>query len=89
MVKETRIIFGLDDLHTVRVRCMRCKGALTQKINAAEILPDTCPLCHSDWRGQAAEHQRDLLAQMRRVLASTGSPIEMQLEIDGALAESD
>ena len=43
--KETRIVFGLDDLVTVRLRCAKCQGDVSQSLDATNTMPDHCMLC--------------------------------------------
>ena len=41
MDKETRIVFGIEDLVTVRFQCGKCKGEVTQNLNAPEPMPSS------------------------------------------------
>ena len=49
MVKQTRIIFTLGDVVQIRFVCPKCDGAMTQKLDASERLPDQCPSCKQPW----------------------------------------
>ena len=50
MDKESRIVFGIEDLVTVRFQCHKCKGEVAQDISAPESMPNQCPLCGHSWQ---------------------------------------
>ena len=54
MVKQTRIIFTLGDVVQIRFVCPKCDGAMTQKLDASERLPDQCLRWTQDF-GQVAK----------------------------------
>jgi DNA-directed RNA polymerase subunit RPC12/RpoP len=45
MVKQTRIIFGPQDLVQIRIHCGSCSGELTFPIERLPKLPTECPHC--------------------------------------------
>ena len=85
MVKETRIIFGIKDLVTVRFQCGKCKGEVAQKLNASESMPDRCPLCGHSWQTsegfKTTTHR--LLELLREALVQQTNPVHIRLDLNG------
>ena len=50
MAKETRFIFGLEDILQIRVICLKCKGEITRSLSQrTRDLPEQCPTCLDEW----------------------------------------
>ena len=50
MVKETRIVFGIEDLTVIRVVCFCCGGGVSHSLQQGETrLPEQCPNCDNTW----------------------------------------
>lgn len=88
MVKETRIVFGLEDLQEVLVRCVNCEGSVSQRPNDPNPVPEECPLCKVSWRGQGRDDIVDVLRSLRRVVAAVSPPVRLQLVLDGEEPDS-
>lgn len=90
MVKETRIVFGLNDIKALRYQCGRCKGEVLQALGRDEDVPRSCPLCPAVWvHGETDGVNYALVAALRRVLSQEGDlPMNIRLELDGQVAES-
>ena len=84
MVKQTRIVFTLGDLLTIRLRCRECGGEVSQHLDNGHLMPERCPLCEGWWgaTGSANAIQRALEA-IRRLRRNGELPVELLLEIDG------
>ena len=85
MVKETRIIFEIQDVQGVRVRCSHCKAAIVLHLADSHAIPDACPSCLKDWR-QTRDNRyaaSRLLSAMRDVLREQDAPMKVLLELDG------
>ena len=93
MDKETRIVFGIEDLVTVRFQCHKCKGEVAQDISAPESMPNQCPLCGHSWQTNEGLPTRShrLLALLREVLKEQDEltqhgyiPVHVRLDLDGS-----
>ena len=86
MVKETRIVFGIEDLVTVRFQCHKCKGEVAQDIRAPESMPNQCPLCGHSWQTNEGLPTRShrLLALLREALVQQVNPVHLRLDLDGS-----
>ena len=50
MVKQTRIIFSLDDILKVRIICKKCEGEIARTLpQSTRMLPQQCPTCLDEW----------------------------------------
>ena len=90
MDKETRIVFGIEDLVTVRFQCGKCKGEVTQNLNAPEPMPQRCPLCGHPWQtseGLKTTTHR-LLELLREALVQQTNPVHVRLDLDGSEDEN-
>ena len=80
MVKETRIIIGLEDIINLRFQCKKCAGVVAVKLNARELMPPECPLCTNRWQvngGIAAS----ILTELRHLLRQE-TTVQILFEID-------
>ncbi len=71
MTKETRTVFGLEDIAAVRFRCAGCGKELSLALGGTEALPGECPSCRSPWkppRADAPKVVQDFLKSMRTLL---------------------
>ena len=80
--KDNRIVFGLDDLVTVRLRCAKCQGDVSQSLDATDTMPDHCTLCLTSW-GNGEGQAVGLLRAIRRARREQDAPVTLRLEIDG------
>ena len=91
MVKETRIVFGIEDLLTVRFQCHKCKGEVAQDISAPESMPNQCPLCGHPWQTNEGLPTRThrLLTLLREALIDNSlAPVHLRLDLDGSEDEN-
>ena len=70
MVKETRIIFDLADIVSIRFVCVQCSGEVVHYLdNAVRQLPKQCPVCNASWDGASgislAEEMREVLRKAK------------------------
>ena len=86
MVKETRHIFDLSDIESIRLQCTHCKREVIQSIGSAEV-PKVCPMCQEEWEcnlpGDARGHRYHLLRYMKEILKDKSPPMTIRFEIDG------
>ena len=74
VVMEKRIIFGLEDLRALVIRCVNCGGELSaiwrpDKTSTKAFEVDQCPHCHNSWKssedttslGEDRQHAQALL----------------------------
>ena len=71
-MKETRIIFGLEDIQGVIIRCVHCGGELSANWRSdisATKAPQAiqCPHCHISWK--ESEDTTSINADRERVTA--------------------
>ena len=96
MVKQTRIIFGPQDLVQIRIHCGSCSGELTFPIERLPKLPTECPHCGERWwsgqygnSSEAAQYTVSLAESLHYFLrpgnaADIGTlKFGIQLEING------
>ena len=94
MVKETRIVFGLEDIRQVRMVC-KCGGIMAHPHIKKHFdkPPNRCPSCHEEWRDESDLNSRPVIQHMINVLCaahflvnsgSTDEPnFKICFEIDG------
>ena len=88
MVKQTRIIFTLGDVVQIRFVCPKCDGAMTQKLNACERLPDQCPSCRHSWSHEPGiKSSEQVFLEALRNYLGRDHYAQMQFELDGEQAE--
>ena len=88
MVKENRIVFGLEDLKTIGIRCVQCKGEVRLKLTMPSQFDRQCPLCKTFWAiNELDTTVLDALDQLMAACyrqANNGKPtFRPVLEIDG------
>ena len=85
MVKQTRIIFGIDDITSVRVKCNNCDGELVFQLDKTLSLPLACPQCRSSWSMVSDQRfvEIRLLTQLQNSLRSAdSSPVNILFEME-------
>ena len=89
MVKQTRIIFTWGDVVQIRFVCPKCDGAMTQKLDASERLPDQCPSCKQPWSKEPGIRSSDqiFLEALRHYLKQDVFHVQLQFELDGEKTE--
>ena len=92
MTKETRIVFGLNDLVSVRFQCSKCQGEVVQRFDGRHWrLPTSCPLCLDSWdeRDSRRPELDELLLTMRNLCDRPDTKISLRFELDERIAEGD
>ena len=90
MTKETRIVFGLNDLVSVRFQCSKCQGEVVQQFGGRHWqLPTSCPLCLDSWNERDSRRPEldELLLIMRNLADRPDPKIKLRFELDGAAVE--
>ena len=84
MVKQTRIIFDLNDIEAVRLQCSHCGGEIVNSVVEVEIT-SACPQCGKKWEPVEPNGYRgknwELLRVLKEIIAST-LPMRVRFEID-------
>ena len=44
-----RILFGMDEILSVRLGCRKCKASLNVPFGENEYVPEVCPYCKETW----------------------------------------
>ena len=83
MVKETRIIFSLEDLTAVRARCGDCGGEVVYPCDWSIPFPEACPLCRRPWTRRRGEEsiEGDFLRTLRLLLCHENEAVKLRLEM--------
>ena len=85
MVKETRIVFELKDIISVRVQCGSCNNEVVLKLNADACQPNiplVCPHCQRSWRSAGGSVlAQQFIAELHRELRQTNGPFKFLLEL--------
>ena len=92
MTKETRIVFGLNDLVSVRFQCSKCQGEVVQRFDGRHWrLPLACPWCLDSWdeRDSRRTELDELLLMMRNLTDQPDSNISLRFELDGVAVETE
>ena len=92
MTRETRIVFGLEDLVSVRFQCSKCQGELVQHLNGLHwYLPGFCPMCQVSLDKEMVDRDGmdELVLLIRRLSKVSDPKIKLQLELDGAAVEAE
>ena len=50
-MKERRIIFDLNDIVSIRAKCVKCKGEVVLDLSegTTQYLPNGCSACNGNW----------------------------------------
>lgn len=91
VTKQTRIIFGSEDIVGVRIRCKRCNGETLQTLEDNTAMPDKCNICGRDWQRNIERTfaVRELLSLMREIVRQDSeATLSVLLELDGKSVES-
>ena len=88
MVKETRIVFGLEDIQAVRFTCTNpnCRKDIGHKLSqGVSVLPARCPWCQHGWspNDDSVRAVNTLLEILAKLPKSEGKVVEVSLELDG------
>lgn len=66
VVKENRIVFGLEDLQRVIIRCLHCRGEVSMRdrrigpdLRSKAVSADSCPHCGSSWKPDHQDQRED------------------------------
>ena len=92
MTKETRIVFSLNDLVSVRFQCSKCQGEVVQQFDGRHWrLPLAFPLCLATWdeRDSRRTELDELLLMMRNLCDRPDPKISFRFELDGAAVETE
>ena len=96
MVKETRIVFSLDDIRQVRMVCAKCQGEIARPLSqSVHMLPKQCPNCLIEWwdglvKPRVIEATVDMLKsldRLQRALGMDDQPISIRFELDDGRGE--
>ena len=85
MVKETRIIFGVQDMVGVRLTCRECGNGATLTLRDSIHMPTECPFCHARWRnGENTIPAQRLIDAVRMALREDPElfPVTPQFELN-------
>ncbi len=67
MVKETRVVFDLTDIVSVRFVCAECFGEVVHHIDdKVKRIPDRCPACNAPWDGATGVSLAKEMAEVLR-----------------------
>ena len=70
MVKETRIIFDIQDIRRIEIVCGKCGGAVVNSLCQRSFhLPERCPHCYEEWISQRLRSDRVLAETIKLVEA--------------------
>ena len=89
MVKQTRIVFSLEDIVTIRFICCHCRREVAQRLDqCSQALPRRCPWCQVGWASTASDIEavNALLHVLATYPGYDEKQVEVQLEIDADFA---
>ena len=92
MTKETRIVFGLNDLVGVRFQCSKCQGEVVQRFDGRHWrLPTSCPLCQVSLDKEMVDRDGmdELVLLIRRLSKVSDPKIKLRFELDGSAVETE
>ena len=87
MVRQKRVLFGVEDIRAVRLRCGGCGGDVILS-SERDWTPDVCPSCSRAWRSldskEATAEDRlvSALTSLRALIAKGRRSVSIVLEID-------
>ena len=85
MVKETRIVFGIEDIVAFKFKCDSCKGEIQAELERLRWL-SKCPLCDAPW--ELNEHStsavKDVLDALKRLTRAPNPSRAIRFEIEGS-----
>ena len=85
MVKETRIIFGLDDIKRFRIACGNpdCQYEMVFPLPGSWIDFQKCPYCKKNWvREEHGLKEFHILHDMQSILREKDRPVRLHFEIE-------
>ncbi len=90
MVKETRLLFDLNDILALRVTCDTCSGEISFAVpvgGSGFQMRTTCPHCGQVWRTTQHRGPTRIESLMRGLVEliheETPSPYKVKIEIEG------
>ena len=92
MTKETRIVFSLEDLVSVRFQCSKCQGELGQHRRGYRwYVPGFCPMCQVSLDKEMVDRDGmdELVLLIRRLSKISDPNIKLRFELDGVAAEAE
>lgn len=87
MVRQKRVLVGLEDIRAIRLRCGGCEGDVILSSDR-DWTPDVCPSCDRAWRSldtkEATAEDRlvSALTGLRALIAKGKRSVSIVLEID-------
>lgn len=81
MVKESRIVFGINDIAGIRIQCAKCKAELILDIKESSWIPGDCPLCKTNWVTSQQFSPADTLLRALLQVLGDDSPMATRLEL--------
>ena len=86
MTKETRIIFGVFDIKSIRLKCKKCGEPTYFSLKESTTAPHTCPHCNEQWILMSTSIKEltfvSKFREMVRDLPTEESLAEIQFEIE-------
>ena len=79
-----RILFGMDEILSVRLGCRKCKASLNVPFGENEYVPEVCPYCKETWFKNGSNDFNALhwLIQGITVLNGRSSEANCQIEME-------
>ena len=86
MTKETRIVFDLQDVRAVRIRCESCGEITLSSLSPTmRLLPSDCTWCGTIWQSDLTRQERNFLQAMVNMRDQKGGAVRLSLELDGSI----
>ncbi len=87
MVKQTRIIFEIGDIVSIRIQCKCCKREVVQGVRDSIGMREKCPLCNESW-GDVTVPRTLLKAIQDTSVQGDAMRMKIRLELDGEQLEA-
>ena len=84
IMKETRIVFGPEDVCLIGLQCKECTAEIMISAEKARPFPLECPLRHEPWQGdRRVEAAKDFLDDLQALKAQPSDKVAVRLVADG------
>ena len=83
MIKQTRHIFEVKDILSIRVECKNCANEISLRLHSDKTIPDDCPMCKCSRWVLGTQADRLVKALRDAYSADPKAKTTIRLEIDG------
>ena len=81
MAKETRLVFGIEDIAALRVECTNCHSEVAVPVMNGAALSQRCPSCGQIWYNREERTFWNLLTLLLDMRTQTDPLLTVRFEV--------